>query len=303
MRNESDRNELRLVFDTVQQEINAVTMVNTLIGLSGIIQGVNAGLDTGRNVDIRIKALEGGSFVVNIELLSTALESIKNLFAGTDAKTVTEILTVFLAILKISKDLQGEKPEPTKSEENGSQSGGTVSLVKSNGNQLSVDARTYNLILTNGEVKQGLATASSAIANDPEVRGFLVQDIEEHTLFEATREEFGNMALTEDIIEERRIVTRREQLAVVKPSFDPRYTWDFSLSGVRIVARIEDEPFMTLVSLREEQFGAGDILDVDLLVIQVWDVKLRAYRDSQYRVVKVHKHLPGEKTGNLFKQD
>jgi hypothetical protein len=294
LRRNQDVNELRFIFQTELQEINAATMINTLVGLAGVIEGINEGLSTGRRIDIRIKALEGGSFIVDLEILTTALESIKNLFAASDEATITTIIASFLGILKLAKSMQGEKPKVLEEHPPSSQMGSPiVTLENSKGNRVSIDARSYNLYVNIPEIRRGLKIAADAVANDSEVRGFQIQDRNRHEVFSATREEFQALGPPSEKEDVTRIVSRRENLGIIKASFDPRYTWDFLLMGAKISARMQDEAFMALVSLREKQFGAGDVLDVDLDYIQVWDETLQAYVTRQYRVTQVHNHISG----------
>ena len=103
----------------------------------------------------------------------------------------------------------------------------------------------------------------------------------------------ANVGEVEQPKEATQVVTRRETLVVVKFSFDSRYTWDFIFMGSRIAAYMKDDQFMLLVSLREELFGAGDSLDVDLDIAQQWNEAARCWVNRQYQIPKVHQHIGG----------
>jgi hypothetical protein len=52
---------------------------------------------------------------------------------------------------------------------------------------------------------------------------------------------------------------------------------------------------MVMVSLREELFGAGDSLDVDLDIAQQWSETTKCWVNKQYQIAKVHQHIRGSK--------
>ncbi len=129
-----------------------------MIGFTTLINAVNETLDTGRRIDVRVKATSPSSFAVDIEVIASTLEHIRNLFAANDPRAVViELLFSVGGVLQIAKSLKGKKG---KVEEDASRStftkqsaeqGNNLSIVDSDGNSLTVDARCYtsmSIILT-----------------------------------------------------------------------------------------------------------------------------------------------------------
>lgn len=298
---------LKIKFQCPTNEIDGDTFTNTFIGFSRLIWAVNDGLDTGRKINIRIRAIESGSFVFDIQVVAGILENIKNLFAAGDGKVVAEVLAAVLGVLKLVKDVQ--KGTETKSEsvesnesKDPEQSGGTATFpINGDGNQVQIDQRVVNLYL-NREVRGSVRQIAEAIVQDPEVEGLELQDAHKQPLFTAASSEWGDMlnALPSEEIPDTRIVSRKETLAVIKASLDNRYAWEFSFLGTKIFAKIDDADFNNRVLQREELFGAGDLLEVDLDMAQSLDHRSNTYITKQYRVSKVYSHKGGAKQFGLF---
>ncbi len=292
---------LKIKFQCPEHEIDGATFTEAFIGFSRLIWAVNDSLDTGHKVNVRIKATEPGSFVLNIELITGVLENIKNLFALSDAGTVTEVIAVVLGILKLSKEI-GDKKAKTKAESEVVQQGGTANIdIKGDGNVITLDQRTINIYTTNPDVRSGIRQIAQSVAKDPEIEGIEIQDKSDEALFVASSQDWQHILESLPAVEEpeTRIMSRREKLAVIKPSFDPKYVWDFVYMGIKISARVEDQNFWQRVLTGQEQFGAGDLLDVEMDIAQILDPKIRAYVNKQYRVTKIHDHEKAPQGGNL----
>jgi hypothetical protein len=298
---------LKIKFQCPTNEIDGDTFTNAFIGFSRIIWAVNEELDTGRKINIRIRAIESGSFIFDIQLVAGILENIKNLFAAHDPKVVAEVLAAVLGILKLVKTMQKEddKSESSSSQLSGQSGGSATFPVNGNGNQINIDQRVINLYSNSKEVKEGIRQVAEAVINDPEVNGIELQDANKTPIFQASASEWGEIlkALPSQDVPETRIISRKETLAVVKASLDPRYAWEFSFLGTKIFAKVEDTEFNTRILRREELFGAGDLLEVELDMAQTLDRRSNVYVTKQYRVSKVYSHQKGPTQNTLFNED
>ena len=71
--------DFKIRFDGEQNQIDANTLINSLIHTTSIIQELNRNLESGKKIDVKIKALEKGSFLVHIDIIETSLQSLKTL--------------------------------------------------------------------------------------------------------------------------------------------------------------------------------------------------------------------------------
>jgi hypothetical protein len=71
--------DFKIKFDGEKHQIDVNLLVNNLIHTTSIIQEINRNLDSGKKIDIQIKALEKGSFLIHIDLVESTLSNLKNL--------------------------------------------------------------------------------------------------------------------------------------------------------------------------------------------------------------------------------
>jgi hypothetical protein len=65
--------EFKIRYDIADHKIDARVLGNSLIQTGVIIEEINAHLETGKRIEVKINALEKGSFLVHIELVETLL--------------------------------------------------------------------------------------------------------------------------------------------------------------------------------------------------------------------------------------
>ena len=69
-------NDFKIMFDSERHEVDVETLIGCLMHTSNIIQEVNRSLQTEKKIEVKIKALEKGSFEIHIELVEKLLESL-----------------------------------------------------------------------------------------------------------------------------------------------------------------------------------------------------------------------------------
>lgn len=288
-----------------QQEINANTLIHSLIDITTIIQEVNRELGTGTPLDIKIKALKPGSFLVDIHLLGF-YEAIRGLLTADNFKTTSELIGAVVSLVKLRQLFK--KEEPPKSP----QTGGTVTIESSNGNTISIDNRVYNLYLNNSTVQNALNNNFETLKEDPNISDFEILDDKDNPLVVIEREEFSKMAaaplrpISEEAIEpldRPRTITERAMLYIVRPSFDKKLKWDFVYKDIKIPATLADDEFIERVRRGQEGFFAGDILDVDLQINRKIEESAQVPVNKSYRIVKVYRHIKRSEQMNLFPKE
>lgn len=68
-----DSNDFKIKFEGQYHQVDTNVLISSLIHTTTVVQEVNRYLNSGKKIDIKVKALEKGSFLCHIELIETAL--------------------------------------------------------------------------------------------------------------------------------------------------------------------------------------------------------------------------------------
>jgi len=294
--------EFTIKYGVPEQEINASTLIHSLIDITTIIQEVNRELGSGEPLDVKIKALKPGSFLVDLHLLGF-YESIKGLLTVENFKTTKELITAVSSLISLRKVFK--KDEPPKP----SQAGGNVTIENIDGSTLTIDNRVFNLYLNNATIQEALNNNFETLDKDPTVRDFEILDEKSEKLVSVKREEFPEMTTSRSLLpgesrlalsEQLKPDTVRAQLYIVRPSFDKKLKWTFIYKEIKISAPIADEEFESRVRRGDEGFFAGDILDVILQINKGLEESAQVAYNKSYKVLKVIKHIKRNEQIDLF---
>jgi len=105
--NSFNDNNFKLRFDGEQHQLDANVLISSLIHTTAIIQETNKFLDSGKKIEIKVKALEKGSFLIHIELIETTFDSLKTIFTRENIETGGIIISAFVGFIEIKKFLKG----------------------------------------------------------------------------------------------------------------------------------------------------------------------------------------------------
>ncbi len=94
--------EFKIKFGGESHQIDSNILVNNLIHTTSIIQEINRNLDTGKKVDLKIKALEKGSFIVHIDIDTTTIETLKNLLTKDNIETASLLIASFVGLIELT---------------------------------------------------------------------------------------------------------------------------------------------------------------------------------------------------------
>jgi hypothetical protein len=279
-------NNFKLKFDGQQHQIDANVLISSLIHTTSIIQEVNNYLNAGKKIEIKVKALEKGSFLVNIELLETSLDALKNIFTKEHIEIAASLVAIFVGLIEVKKFLKGKKPKDIDKKES------KTTITNQNGDIITIDNLTFNLYEKSPIVNDALSQNFEVINNDPAITGFEVTDKDEKTIVRVEKEEFPDMFFKseEEILEGERIRTESATLNIVRLSFEKSLKWEFYHRGNRITARIKDPSFQERID-KGEQFAKGDVLEVELQINQKWELSVNTYINKSYQVNKIIRHI------------
>lgn len=278
-------NDFKIKFDGQQHQVDANVLVSSLIHTTTIVQEVNRHLNSSKKIEIKVKALEKGSFLCHIELVETTLDSLKNLLTKDNIEVAAAIVGTVVGIIELKKFLKGRKAKDVKHQ------GDKTTIINNDGNVLTIENATFNIYEHNATVRDALAQNFDVINNDPAITGYEITDRLERPLVRVEKNEFvGLSQKSEEIIEGERKLVEAATVNIVRLSFEDNLKWDFYYRGIKISARIVDPKFYELID-KGEAFAKGDILEVELQINQKFDESVNTYINKGYQVNKIIRHL------------
>ncbi|MCE5330678.1 MAG: hypothetical protein LLF95_00885 [Bacteroidales bacterium] len=283
--NSFNDNNFKLRFDGEQHQLDANVLISSLIHTTTIIQELNRYFDSGKKIEIKVKALEKGSFQINIELIETVIDSLKTIFTKENIEIGSLLITSFVGLIEIKKFLKGKKPSKIETKESKSV------IFNENGDTLIIENSIINIYEQNATIKDALSQNFEVINNDPAINAFEVTDKNEKPLIRIEKEEFSDMSLkSEEILKDERILKEAATLNIVRLSFEESLKWEFFFKGNKISAKINDPNFFNLID-KGEAFAKGDVLEVELQINQKWDDSVNTYINKSYQVNRIIRHI------------
>lgn len=195
-------NDFKIKFDGQQHQVNANVLISSLIHTTSIVQEVNKYLNSGKKIEINVKALEKGSFLCHIELIETALDSLKNLLTKENIEVGSAIVGTVVGLIELKKFLKGKKAVEVQ------QHGDKTKIINKDGNVIIIENATFNIYENSPIVKGALAQNFEVLNNDPAITGFEITDKNERPLVRVDKSEFDDLAQKSEEVEddERKIV-------------------------------------------------------------------------------------------------
>lgn len=290
---EINDNNFKIKFDGEKHQIEANILINSLIHTTSIIQEINNFSDSGKKIEIKINALEKGSFLIHIELLETAIQSLKNLLSNENIQYAAAIVGSLVGLIELKKHLKGRKAKKIEKEKS------RVKIENEDGQVIYIENLTYTIYENSPIVKDALSQSFESLNNDPSITGFEITDKHEKPLIRIDRKDFESMSQkSEEISDDERIITEAATLNIVRLSFEGNLKWDFYYRGNKISAKIIDSAFYELID-KGEAFAKGDILEVELQINQKFEEAVNTFINKSYQVNKIIRHLPRNEQGKL----
>ncbi len=291
-------NDFKIKFDGQQHQVDANVLISSLIHTSTIIQEVNRYLYSGKKIEIKVKALEKGSFLCHIELVETAIDALKNLLTKENIEVGAAIIGTLVGLIEIKKFLKGKKAKAIQQE------GDKTKIENKNGEVLIIENATFNIYEHSLVVKDALAQNFDALKNDPAITGFEITDKNEKPLVVVDKSEFEDLSQKSEEIEEgERKLIEAATVNIVRLSFEENLKWDFYYRGIKISAKIADPAFFELID-KGEAFAKGDVLEIELQINQRFEESVNTFVTKSYQVNRIIRHLARNEQQKInFKQE
>jgi hypothetical protein len=277
-------NDFKIKFDGQQYQVDAQVLISSLIHTTTVIQELNKYFNTGKKIEIKVKALEKGCFLVHISLLETTLVNLKNLLTKENIMFAITIIGALVDLIEIKKHLKGKKPKEIKKD------GSITVIINGDNNILNIDSDIYNIYDTNSVINDALSQNFDVLDNDAAITAFEITDKNENPYIIVERDNFKDLSIkSEQIDENKKSITELTRLNIVRLSFEESLKWDFYYRGNKISAKITDPNFYKLID-NGESFAKGDTLEVELQINQLFDESVNTYINKSYQVNRIINH-------------
>ncbi len=283
---------MKIIFNGDSGQIDANTLIAALGHYQFIMEAANKEMGGDKTVELKINALEKGSFIIDVEVVENFFKSV---FSGSSVGYVSSIITIVGAVYGAYKKLKG-RPARTKEDVE----------------KISVDVKGKDNVVINRSivniynqipVREAISKTVEAAEKDESVDGITIEGLDEHVHY--PREEFGELIHknfeSADMLPPDKVKEERAFLTILSMGFESGFMWQFLFNGFKIHIRIKDGALMDIID-KGARFGKGDILDVTLEIVQRYVPAYRAYENVSFKIKEFHKHIPVQDTPSIFEQ-
>ncbi len=266
---------LQIKFGGDSHQVSVNTIINTLTNYQRIIDITNKELgEENYKIDLQIKALEKGSFVIDLLVYA---QFIPNIFDKENLQYVANLVVVATGCYKLFKKLKGKK---VKNED--------IQQLNQSGNNTIINANTVN-IYNKANTRQAISSTINAINNDKSITDLSLSNSNKE-LVKIERQEFEDLATApietiEEEITQRSVIDYRAILNIISVSFDSSYNWRFYYKDEKITIKINNTTIQQRID-EGEDFSKGDSLIVELEIHQVYNEIKKDYENKSYKIRK-----------------
>jgi hypothetical protein len=267
--------------------VDAYTFANSLISFADMVRAVSNAVDPNQIIEIRVEALEKGSF-------RALLKRVPKGWGDVFSKRASEFIWTLICTLIVEKLINNE-PHIIISDDQ--------VIIQKGDDRYIIPRAAYDQakdIAKKPDIQQKISKTFETIENDPAIDNFgLTPSIkDQEPLVQFKRDEFQQLSypvtLPEEVKGGRRERCERAVLVILKAWFKRSSSkWSFEWNGHPISAPIKDQEFFTRLEKREFLLGVGDALDVELRWMQDYDDRIMTYINdtSTFVVEKVYRPI------------
>jgi hypothetical protein len=276
---------LTITFEGQEHQIDANTLINTLIHYNAIISQINEVAGNGeRKIELKVNAPRGGSFVIDITLNAKLIETI---FSSEVVNYTANIIAILTGVFTMYK-LQKGKPLKDDANEN------TVEkIIKEN--NITIIKSSFVNIYNDTTVRSAISKSIETASNDSAVEGICVSN-RNNKIVTVDRKDFDDLIYDdfdkEEAQEEMKHVTiNNATLGIITLSFDKKKNWEFLYEGFKISMPMRDSGLSSLVD-NGMKFAKGDSIVVNLEIVKQYNPAYDGYQNKKYRIVEFLQHIP-----------
>lgn len=278
---------LKVKFDGQSHQIDANTLINFLIHYTAVINETNRLYGNGKEVDIKINALEKGSFIIDLSL--AAKNFLADIFRKENVSYLADLAGVIGGVFSVYKIMKGK---PVKDEDD-------IKIINIHNEIRQSVVNVYNI----QTIRVAISKSFENVSQDSSVEGISFFSGEDGQV-EFDRDEFTDMIYNdfdkEDNIPGQRVIVDDDAVLVIaKLSFEKGSVWSFNYKGFRINVPVKDNALMKMID-EGERFGKGDAIRVTLVINQAYNKELRSYENRSYRIETFHEHIQAPSEVKMF---
>lgn len=282
---------LKIKFDGDQ--IDANTLINSLIHISTLAHEANRELGNEANISVKINSLQRGSFIIDIDFVAVGLKAIKAIFTKENVALGAAIVTVVGGLFKAHQFLKGKRAARIKKKND------TEAVVfDDKGKHITVSINTINMYQGNDIAKEALVKNFQTLKNDSTVEGFELLTTKDKSIVAIPKGEFSILSQPEErnINETEKVETRHVTLSACVINLEKdKNKWKFIWDGNTIFARIADSTFLQTINQGHIRFAKGDRMDVELEILKKYDEAVDAWVNKEYTITRVVEYIERER--------
>ena len=274
-------NTIQIKFEGEKSQIDANTLVNTLIHYNSVLTLINDEYGQGsQKINLVVNAIEKGSFIIDLSVVESL---VKSLFSSKSVGYIANVIGIFGGILGAYKYLKGR---PVKSEEDRA----AIKIDKQSVEINNLIVNIYNDSRTRDAISKAFKTASE----DDNVEG-VVFSTSKDELMRVGKSEFEELIYDdfeseEDAPEAKDELDENAKLTIIKMSFEKGARWEFLYNGFKIKINVKDDALMDIIN-KGARFGKGDAIKVTLKIIKKYNAEYNAMVNHSYKIIEFHEHI------------
>lgn len=238
--NSSDNVEqMKFVFEG-ENHVDLNLLIKTLSGISNSYRSIIQTINEEAIIDLKVEAFNKGSFEIVLDFLVHSFPNVWQFFQGAPLTIKT-----FLEILKIKKELKGQKPLLVEKEDN------KTKITNYFGETNYHDSNVVNVYFGNPEIDKNISDGIFSVLKDSDKKAVSIINNGEKIDFQKSEyEELATHVVDENLLmEQTQIVesTVRTELLLRKPDLIGESKWGFKYENQFIEASIYDSEFLEKV--------------------------------------------------------
>lgn len=281
--------EFGLTIGVPNHDVNSDTFLTSLTCIIDILGIVNNDLSPSKKLEIRVKALNAGSFECScfIQEVINAASMLLPIVSTLNLEYYKGLIDILIEILKIKQHLKGNPPAKKELINNGTQ----LKIENSHGISITVHNNSYNYYQNDQEINDAITKNFEKLNSDIGVSSFSVKT--EGKEFISDRNDFPSLQQKRivDDKQNKQVIKENQSLYMFKLVWESSNKWGFVWNGQKIQAQIKDDSFFKRID-DGEKFAKGDMLIADIKIYQIFDHSIANWLNDSYEIISIKEHTP-----------
>lgn len=268
---------MEIKFEGKSHQISAELLILSLVNYQKVIELANNYLGEGsRKIDVKVNAISEGSFVLDVSLEQTIIQS---LFNDDSISYLANLATVVGGVYGLYSFFGGKKVKETDK---------IPSNINVSSEHLNVTVNVYN----SRTARESISETIKKVEEDSQADG-LSYTFGEGGKIEYKREDFARLVYNDFDLEEDNNELSEDVdavLNIVSLSFSASKPWTFIYNGFPIRCTLRDETFQKHID-SGASFAKGDSLKVRLRVFKRFNKEYNVYVNKSYKILEILEHV------------